>query len=54
MFRIIKEIETQLINFLIVIMDSDQHSVCCCDKSIALNDMFILESYICFSLIKLN
>lgn len=35
-------------------MDSDQHSVCCCDKSIALNDKFILELYICFGFTKLN
>lgn len=54
MFRIIKEIEPQLINFLIIVMDSDPHSVCCCDKPTALSDMFILELYICFSLIKLT
>lgn len=53
MLRIIRESEPQLINFLIIVMDSDQQSVCCHDSITVLNDMFILEQYICFSLIKL-
>lgn len=53
MFRIIRESKPWLINFLITVMDSDQHSVCCFDRFTGLNDMFIFEQYICFSLIKL-
>lgn len=52
MLRIIRESEPQLINLPIIVMGSDQQVVCCYDGFTALNDMFILEQYIYFSLIK--